>query len=73
MNKKQLIQKEARMKLLFLLFILFCAGCTTATIYHKQVVVEKDTQGKITKTTVVEEVTQPNLQSKAMPFKYLEE
>jgi len=61
------------MKKLFLLLILFCVGCTTITGYHKKVTVEKDKEGKIIKTTVIEEIHQPNLQSKVRQFKYLDE
>jgi len=61
------------MKKLLLVAILLCVGCTTITGYHKKVTVEKDKEGKIIKTTVVEEIHQPNLQSKVREFKYLDE
>jgi len=58
---------------LLVLLVLFCMGCTTITGYHKQVTVEKNEEGKIIKTTVVEEIHQPNLQAKVQKFKYLDE
>ena len=48
-------------------------GCTTITGYHKKVTVEKDGQGKIVKTTVEEEIHQPNLYKKVSEFRYLDE
>ena len=61
------------MKKLLLVAILLCVGCTTITGYHKKVTVEKDGEGEITKTTIVEEIHQPNLQKKVRQFKYLDE
>jgi len=66
-------KRRRRMRKLFLLVVLFCVGCTTITGYHKKVTVEKDEQGKIVKTIIEEEVHQPNLKSKAMKYKYLDE
>ena len=53
--------------------VVFLTGCTTLTGYHKSVTVEKDGNGKIVKTTVVEEIHQPNLQKEVQDFKYLNE
>lgn len=53
--------------------IVFLAGCTTLTGYHKVVTVEKDGDNKIVKTTVVEEIHQPNLQKEVQQFKYLDQ
>jgi len=58
---------------ILLVGVIFLAGCTTITGYHKAVTVEKDKDGKIVKTTVVEEIHQPNLQKEVHQFKYLEE
>jgi len=56
-----------------LVLVLFCAGCTTATVYHKKVTVEKGQDGKIVKTLVEEEITQPYLQKEAADYKYMHE
>ena len=61
------------MKKIFLIALFFCIGCTTITGYHKKVTVEKDKEGKIIKTTVIEEIHQPNLQKRVREFKYLDE
>jgi len=58
---------------ILLVGVIFLAGCTTLTGYHKAVTVEKDKDGKIVKTTVVEEIHQPNLQKEVQQFKYLNE
>jgi outer membrane protein assembly factor BamE (lipoprotein component of BamABCDE complex) len=50
---------------------IFLAGCTTITGYHKAVTVEKDKDGNIIKTTIVEEMHQPNLQKEVQEFKYI--
>jgi len=61
-------------KLAFLLAgVIFIAGCTTVTGYHKSVTVEKDKDGNIVKTTVVEEITQPDLRKEVHQFKYLDQ
>ena len=59
--------------LAMLLAVVLVAGCTTLTGYHKKVTVEKDENGKIIKTTIEEEIHQPNLQKKVSQFKYLDE
>jgi hypothetical protein len=60
--------------IVMLLFgVIFLAGCTTITGYHKAVTVEKDKDGNIVKTTVVEEINQPNLQKRVQEFKYLDQ
>ena len=53
--------------------IIFLAGCSTATDYHKAVTVEKDGEGKIVKTTVLEEIHQPNLKKEVQQTKYLDQ
>ena len=58
--------------LVFLLCLLFCAGCTS-TGYRKHVTVQKDKDGKVQSITVVEEIHQPNLMSEVREFKYLDE
>lgn len=61
-------------KFIALLFgVIFLAGCTTITGYHKAVTVEKDGEGKIIKTTIVEEVNQPYLKQEPKTGKYLDE
>ena len=66
--------KEDRMrKLALFVLALFCAGCTTVTQYHKKVTVEKGQDGKIIKTIVEEEITQPYLQKEASDYKYMHE
>jgi len=60
-------------KKILVLLLLFAAGCTTITGYHKKVTIEKDGEGKIIRTVIEEEVTQPNLQSKVREFKHLDE
>ncbi len=59
--------------MLFLFCMVFCAGCTTITGYHKKVTVEKDAEGKVVKTIIEEEMHQPNLQKEIAEFKYLDE
>ena len=59
--------------LILLVGIVFLAGCTTVTGYHKAVTVEKDGNGKIVKTTIVEEIHQPNLMQEPKTGKYLDE
>ena len=56
-----------------LIGVFFLAGCTTLTGYHKAVTVEKDKDGNIVKTTILEEIHQPNLQKEVQQFKYLDE
>ena len=58
--------------LLILMGAIFLAGCTT-TGYHKKVTIEKDKDGKIVKTTIEEEIHQPNLMQEARQSKYLDE
>jgi len=53
--------------------VVFLAGCSTPTAYHKMVTVEKDGDGKIVKTTVVEEISQSQLQERAKQPKYLDQ
>jgi hypothetical protein len=53
--------------------IIFLAGCSTPTAYHKVVTVEKDGDGKIVKTTVMEEISQPNLNEKVQQPKHLDQ
>ena len=53
--------------------IILLAGCTTQTGYHKTVTVEKDKDGNVVKTTIMEEVTQPNLKKEVQEFKYIEQ
>jgi hypothetical protein len=60
-----------KFSVLLLAGVIFLAGCTTITGYHKSVTVEKDKDGNIVKTTVVEEINQPNLQKEVQQFKYL--
>lgn len=62
-----------KITLLILVGVIFLAGCTTLTGYHKVVTVEKDGEDKIVKTTVVEEIHQPNLQKEVQQFKYLDQ
>ncbi len=58
-------------KLVVLLGIIFLVGCTT-TSYHKQVIVEKDGDGKIIKSTITEEISQPNRSEPVEKDKYLD-
>lgn len=58
--------------LLVLIGVILLAGCV-ATSFHKKVIVEKDGTGKIIKTTVTEELIQPNRAEEPMPGKYLNE
>lgn len=51
--------------------VIFLAGCTT-TSYHKQVIVEKDGEGKIIKSTITEEISQPNRSEPVEKDKYLD-
>jgi len=56
-----------------LIGVIFLVGCTTLTQYHKSVTVEKDGEGKIIKTTIVEEIHQPDLKRGAQEIKYLDQ
>lgn len=58
---------------LLVLVVLFCVGCSTVTQYHKKVTVEKGQDGKVVKTVVEEEITQPYLQKEAADYKYMQE
>ena len=61
-------------KLIVLLFgVIFLAGCSAPTAYRKVVTVEKDGEGKIVKTTVVEEVSQSNLNEGVQHPKHLDQ
>lgn len=62
-----------KLVVVLLVCVIFIAGCTTLTGYHKVVTVEKDGESKIVKTTVVEEIHQPNLQKEVQQFKYLDQ
>lgn len=53
--------------------IVLFAGCSTPTQFHKTVTVEKDGDGKIIKTTVVEEIVQPELQQGVQSPKHLDQ
>ncbi len=59
--------------LVVLFFVLFCVGCSTATRYNKKVTVEKDQDGKVIKTTVEEEITQPALKEDVVTLKHINE
>ncbi len=63
------------MKRIFVLLacVLFCVGCATVTQYHKKVTVEKGQDGKVVKTVVEEEITQPYLQKAPADYKYMNE
>jgi len=52
--------------------VILLAGCSTLTCteYNKTVTVEKDGDGKITKTTIVEEIHQPGLKKEVQELKY---
>lgn len=52
--------------------MVFLAGCTTVTEYRKSVTVEKDKDGNVVKTTILEEINQPYLKEKVATFKYLD-
>jgi uncharacterized protein YceK len=58
---------------LVLLVGIFLAGCSTLTEYRKTVTVEKDGDGKIVKTTIVEEIQQPDLKQEVLQAKYLDQ
>ncbi|MDD5128260.1 MAG: hypothetical protein PHO40_01220 [Candidatus Omnitrophica bacterium] len=61
-------------KLIALLIgVIFIAGCSTPTAYHKVVTVEKDGEGKIVKTTVMEEISQPDLKQEVQQSKHLDQ
>jgi len=62
-------------KMMVVLFvgILFLAGCSTATQFRKVVTIEKDGEGKIVKTTIVEEISQPNLKQEVQQSKHLDQ
>ncbi|MCK9430349.1 MAG: hypothetical protein M0R17_10140 [Candidatus Omnitrophica bacterium] len=61
-------------KLMALLIgVIFIAGCSTPTAYHKVVTVEKDGEGKIVKTTVMEEISQPDLKQEVQQSKHLDQ
>jgi uncharacterized lipoprotein YajG len=53
--------------------IILLAGCSTPTAYHKVVTVEKDGDGKVVKTTVMEEINQPQLKEEAQQPKHLDQ
>jgi hypothetical protein len=59
--------------LILFIGVVLLASCTTITGYHKAVTVEKDKDGNIVKTTVLEEINQPNLQKEVQQFKYLDQ
>jgi len=48
-----------RFILVLLVGVIFLAGCTI-TQFSKRVVIEKDGDGKVIKTTITEELIQPN-------------
>jgi len=56
-----------------LIGVIFIAGCSTPTAYHKVVTVEKDGEGKIVKTTVMEEISQPDLKQEVQQSKHLDQ
>ena len=58
---------------LVLLVGIFLSGCSTLTEYRKTVTVEKDGDGKIVKTTIVEEIQQPDLKQEVLQAKYLDQ
>jgi len=59
--------------LVLLFFVLFCVGCSTATSYNKKVTVEKGADGKVIKTTVEEQVTQPALKEDVVKLQHINE
>lgn len=62
-----------RKLIVLLVGVVLLAGCSTLTCteYNKTVTVEKDGDGKITKTTIVEKIHQPNLKKEAQELKYV--
>ncbi|MHB8155149.1 MAG: hypothetical protein ACYDFR_03740 [Candidatus Omnitrophota bacterium] len=57
--------------ILVLVGVILLAGCTM-TSYHKTVVVEKDGEGKIIKSTITEGIIQPNRSEPVEQDKYLD-
>jgi hypothetical protein len=55
-----------------LLLGLLTSGCVNSH-YKKTVTVEKDSDGKIVKTLITEEVFQPNQMAHQVPFEYLKD
>jgi len=61
-------------RLVLLLVIVSCVfiGCTTTTHLRKEVIVEKDKDGRIVKTTIVEEIIQPYRQKEFLELKNMD-
>ena len=64
--------RKFKATLLILVGFILLAGCTV-TSFHKKVIVEKDGTGKIIKTTITEELIQPNRSEVPEADKYLDQ
>ena len=63
--------RKFKVAFLILVGVILLAGCTT-TSYTKQVIVEKDGDGKIIKSTITEGIIQPNRSELVEKDKYLD-
>ena len=64
--------RKFRAVILVLVGVMVLAGCTI-TQFRKKVIVEKDADGKIIKTTITEELIQPSRSEAPEPDKYLDQ